>query len=1181
MVRNLAHFGAAVVALGCLAACAREVAPAPSARSEGNASGPAGVMEAPVPEVPAPQRYVPPTWEYAPKIAAASDEAAAARAGVRVPQGMALTLWAAEPELANPVAFDVAADGRVYVAETFRQETEGVPDNRTFPEFLENDLRTVTVEQRGENYLASHPEFLEQWTDQEERIRVLWDEDGDGRADVSRVFARGFNDLLDGTGAGVLAVGADVFFTCIPKLWKLTDTDRDGVAEDGLALHHGYGPRIAFRGHDLHGLVIGPDERLYFSVGDRGYHVLTQEGEWLSEPGRGAVFRCELDGSGLEVFAHGLRNPQELAFDDYGNLFTVDNNCDAGDRARLIYLVEGGDSGWSMNFQYLGDRGPWMPEAWWKPRDQVEDQAAFLNPPLANVTSGPSGFVHYPGVGLPDKYANSFFICDFTGGSGSSGIRRLVLEPDGAGFRLAHQEEFLWGMLTTDVAFGPDGALWALDWVAGWVGEGKGRIWRGVFDEARSDLARETATLLAADLTTRSDHELLALLAHPDRRVRQQAQRLLGERGLVDLLLKLALGTGDPQKLVDAVIGAAWLPYAKPQLARIHAIWALTRMQRVAALAPLLTDEDPELRAQAARAFGEAGDVSQVEALLQQTAYADPRVRYQALRALGKLGSKNLTAAELVITAVLDSATSKDFEDPWLRHALAMALASLPLDADYYQGIAIANSKGDQASRLALLHVLAARLREFATVSAYLEYEDPRVATEAARAIWDRRIVGAYAALADQAARAHELTQPHARRALAAANHLGRAADAAAIHAYLQRADVDPKLKEDCIEYVREWTAPKEFDRVLNESFTHPEPRARDAFAGKELGFLTRQELDTVARGEKVFREHLKATCTKCHSVGGSAISAAANEAGPDLSNVGLRLTTAELRQSILEPTATIAAGFEKYDAAGALVKESAMTAGLGAVLTGAELDDLVAFLAQQQRVRRILIHVESAGFEHSVAKAAADGLSLVERQWRAWDESDPRFEVVVDRGWDWATADRLAQLDAVFFYTTGELAATEPQRRALMDWIRAGGGFSGSHCASDTFYQWEEYGRMVGGYFDGHPWHEEVGVRVENRSHVATRHFEWPTFRVTDEIYQHKAPWSRDTSTVLLSLDVAATDMEKGGIHRADRDFGLAWTRREGEGRVFYTAFGHREDVWESAWFRDHLVAGTLWTAE
>lgn len=1165
MLRRHVRVLPAACALLALMGCSETEDPAPAAPGEPSGSAP----QAAAPRPPEQERYFPPTWEYQPKVEPASAEAEQSLAAFRVPPGMGLALWAAEPDLANPVAFDVAHDGRVYVAETFRQETEGVPDNRTFPEFLENDLRTVTVEERGENYLSSHPEFLDEWTDQEERIRVLWDADGDGRADVSKVFARGFDDLLDGTGAGVLAVGSDVYFTCIPKLWKLTDRDRDGVAEDGLALHHGYGPRIAFRGHDLHGLVIGPDGRLYFSVGDRGYHVITPEGELLSEPGRGAVFRCELDGSGLEVFAHGLRNPQELAFDDWGNLFTVDNNCDAGDRARLVYVVEGGDCGWSMNFQYLGDRGPWMPEGWWKPRAEVPDQAAFLNPPLANVCSGPSGFVHYPGVGLPEKYDGSFFVCDFTGGSGSSGIRRLTLEPDGAGFRLSHQEEFLWRMLVTDVAFGPDGAMWALDWVSGWTGPGKGRIWRGAFPESWSDLARETAALLSENLDERGDYELLALFAHPDRRVRQVAQRLLTGRGKIEMLERAALGTGEPKKLVDEVIGAAWLPYSKAKLARVHAIWALTRLGRVGALAPLLDAADPEYRAQAARAFGEAGDASQAAALARLTGDPEPRVRFHAAMSLAKVGPES--AAEPV-AAMLKAAGDAD---PWLRHAGALALARLLTP----EALAARSAFPDRATRVAA--VLALRRQRSPEVSAFLEDSDPFVAAEAARAIWDRRISGAYRHLANQAKRAHESTQPLARRALAAANLLGKSQDAAAIFAFLERPGADPKLVEDCVEYVREWSAPKEFDRVLNESFTFPAGRASDWFADKELPFLTRQELDAVARGEKVFRENLKATCTKCHSIGGNATTAAPNEAGPDLSNVGLRLTPEQIRKAILDPADTVAAGFEKFDAGGALLKESPMTAGLGATLTGPELDDLVAFLSQQRRVRRILVHVESAGFEHSVAKAGDDGSSLVERQWRIWDEADPRFEAVVDRGWDWASKESLAKLDAVFFYTTGELAASDVQRRALMDWIRGGGGFVGSHCATDTYYQWDEYGRMIGGYFDGHPWHEEVGVRVENPAHVATRRLGRPVFRVVDEIYQQRDPWSRAACDVLLSLDVGSTDMQKGGIHRADRDFGLAWTRREGEGRVFYTAFGHREDVWQSTWFRDHLVEGTLWAAE
>src|SRR5262249_19432276 len=111
------------------------------------------------------------------------------------------------------------------------------------------------------------------------------------------------------------------------------------------------------------------------------------------------------DGSELEVYAVGLRNPQELAFDDYGRLFTGDNNSDGGDQARWVYLVEGGDSGWRIGYQFgtsMGPRGPFMAEDIWKP--QWEGQPAYILPPITNIAAGPSGLAYYPGLGLPERY---------------------------------------------------------------------------------------------------------------------------------------------------------------------------------------------------------------------------------------------------------------------------------------------------------------------------------------------------------------------------------------------------------------------------------------------------------------------------------------------------------------------------------------------------------------------------------------------------------------------------------------------------------------------------------------------------------------------------------------------------------------------------------------------------------
>lgn len=265
-----------------------------------------------------------------PSIAPASNEGQQALAGFKLPAGWQRQLFAAEPLLANPVAFAIDPSGRVFVCETFRQ-SKGVEDNRGRGYWLNDDLAAETVDDRVA-YVKKHlKEKALDFTRHDDRLRLLVDRDGDGQADSATVFAKHFNRISDGTGAGVLFHRGSVYYTCIPDLWRLRDADGDGVAEERQSLHFGYGVRYAFRGHDLHGLIVGPDGKIYFSLGDRGYNVVADGRRWKN-PESGAVFRCEADGSQLEVFAYGLRNPQELAFDDHGNLFTGDNNSDSGDQ---------------------------------------------------------------------------------------------------------------------------------------------------------------------------------------------------------------------------------------------------------------------------------------------------------------------------------------------------------------------------------------------------------------------------------------------------------------------------------------------------------------------------------------------------------------------------------------------------------------------------------------------------------------------------------------------------------------------------------------------------------------------------------------------------------------------------------------------------------------------------------
>src|SRR5581483_11697397 len=297
-----------------------------------------------------------PDNRYDAKIAKASDEGQKAlkriRAGTdRAAADIKVSLFAAEPLLANPVAFCVDDRGRFFVAETFRL-SKGVTDNRQHMSWLDDDLASRTVADRLAMYRKHLGKKFGSYGLEHDRIRMIEDTDGDGIADKARVFADGFGNPEDGLGSGVLARGDTVWYACIPHLWQLRDTKSTGHADVKKSLHAGYGVHVAFIGHDLHGLRFGPDGKLYFSIGDRGAHVET-EGRVISTPDTGAVFRCNADGTDLEIVATGLRNPQELAFDQYGNLFTGDNNADGGDAARWVWVVDGGDSGWRIGYQYL------------------------------------------------------------------------------------------------------------------------------------------------------------------------------------------------------------------------------------------------------------------------------------------------------------------------------------------------------------------------------------------------------------------------------------------------------------------------------------------------------------------------------------------------------------------------------------------------------------------------------------------------------------------------------------------------------------------------------------------------------------------------------------------------------------------------------------------------------------
>ena len=652
-------------------------------------------------------------------------EAAAER--IARPDGLTVELVAAEPLLANPVAFYIDERGAIYVAETFRH-TDGATDNRAHMEWLKDELAAVTVDDRVrmfQRYLP--PEVLHRWRTVEDRLRLLRDTDGDGRYDSATVFAGGFHHLADGIGAGVYARGPDVWYTCIPHLWLLRDPNHDGVAEWRRPVYGGFGVHVAFIGHDLHGICLGPDGRLYFSIGDRGFNVPLPDGRRLVYPHTGAVLRCELDGSGLEVVHFGLRNPQELAFNRVGDLFTGDNNSDGGDQARLVQIVDGGNSGWTIGFQYAPEpvlRGMWNHERLWQPAPA--NQGRHLVPPIANLGNGPSGLVYNPGgTALPPEYDDSFFLCDFRGQIPISGIHRFRLEPNGAGYRLVKAERFLWNVCATDCTFGFDGAFYVLDWVEGWQKPGRGRIYR-VYDpkRLRAGIAERTGRLMREGFAERSDAELAELLAYPDQRVRIEASIALAERG-----------NRGRQRLSEAALTHS------DQTARLHAVWGLgmqaRRGDRRAAeqLAALLRAEDAEIRAQAAKALGEAGRREFGPILEPLILDPAPRVRLHATLAASRL--KCLELFDVVLRMLEENADA----DPYLRHAGVLYLArSCP--ADQLQSLA-----DHAAPAVRIAAVLALRRQRSEALRRFLHDPDPAVLTEAVRAIYDEPVESAMDAL--------------------------------------------------------------------------------------------------------------------------------------------------------------------------------------------------------------------------------------------------------------------------------------------------------------------------------------------------------------------------------------------------------------------------------------------------
>jgi putative membrane-bound dehydrogenase-like protein len=767
--------------------------------------------------------------------AAAASEAAKIRSetNAEVADGLVLTLWAPPELVADSFGIDLDSHGVAFVGASprsgqlldIRGHADWVPEVHTL--HSTDDLRAffkrvMAPEKSDQNtWLPDYNhDGVRDWHDLsviKERIYRIEDTNHDGVADRSRVVFEGFNeDVASDILGSILLHDGDIYATAAPNLWRLHDSDGDGVFDQKTSLSEGYSIHPAFSGHDMSALTLGPDGRIYWKIGDIGMNVVDQTGRRWVNDNRGAVMRADPDGSHFEVFATGIRNTQEIAFDAHGNLVSVDNDGDyPGETERVVYITEGSDAGWRSTWQYgkytdeTNNRyNVWMDEGMFKPR--FDGQAAYIVPPIASYHPGPSGFAFNPGTALDARWHDYFFVTSFTGSASNARVYAFQLKPDGAGFDLANDTQILQGVLSPGMRIGPDGAIYLTDWISGWGANDQGRVWKLDSKTGATDPARaEVQTLLQADFASKSAADLRALLGHADMRVREKAQFAL-------------VAKNDATTLVDAA------EHDTNQLARIHGMWGLGQLARkdparAASLVPLLADQDPEVRAQAAKLLGDVRDHDAMSALLPLLADAAPRPRFFAAQALGRIGDH--ATIQPIVTMLADN----NDRDVYLRSAGIVALANIGDGA----AVAALASHPSRAVRLAAVVVLR-RLHD-AHVADFLGDADAAVATEAARATNDERgIADAVPAMARALTTTKVTTEPFLRRAISANSRLGDGASAVRLAAFARRPGTDPAVREEAVRALGVWLTPSRFDRVDGAELGDALARQRDAAGARE-----------------------------------------------------------------------------------------------------------------------------------------------------------------------------------------------------------------------------------------------------------------------------------------------------------------------------------------------------------
>jgi type 1 glutamine amidotransferase len=218
----------------------------------------------------------------------------------------------------------------------------------------------------------------------------------------------------------------------------------------------------------------------------------------------------------------------------------------------------------------------------------------------------------------------------------------------------------------------------------------------------------------------------------------------------------------------------------------------------------------------------------------------------------------------------------------------------------------------------------------------------------------------------------------------------------------------------------------------------------------------------------------------------------------------------------------------------------------------------------------RVLYFTHSAGYRHDVIPFSVAILTQLGRNSGA-------FEVIATEDVSEFSTANLERYAAVMFYTSGEIPMSGAQKSALIGFVRSGRGFLGVHSATDTFYTWPDYLDLIGGYFNGHPWHQDVIIQVADAADPVVA-FLGNSLQLNDEIYQI-SDFDYRGSRVLLHLDQGSVDLSNAGVHQRFYGWPLAWKRSFGQGRVFYFALGHEASVWQDPRCQKILTNAILWS--